>query len=329
MSDRVRFAVVGLGTGRGRARELAAAPHCELVAVADVDEQRARSLGSELGVDWHLSYEDVLSRKDVDAVVLCTPNGMHGQMAAQAAAVGKHVLCARPLEISLARADEMISACRRAGVKLGVLVTTRHFAPFVAGRGAVVGGRLGEVFLAEVSVRLAVPREFYSGSPWRGSWEMEGGGVLLNQGHDFLDALLWMLGDASRVWARTLTAVHDIATEDLAAGVVELEGRALATVTVTGAVGAAGGTRLALYGSKDAFVIENGRTAHVPAGLPEEGAVRGPMEDFALAVLEDREPAVSGEEGRRTLELALAMYESSRRGTAVELPLPPKPGVVF
>jgi predicted dehydrogenase len=333
----VRFAIVGSGgIGGLHAEVLGRIDGARLVAVADVDSVRAGELAQRHGVEAR-DVDAVLGAPDIDAVCVCTPNGLHAAIGERAASFGKHVLVEKPIDVTLDAADRLIDACAQSGVQLGVISQHRFDDATVAIKQAIQDGRLGTPLFAASVTRWWREQSYYDTVPWRGTLELDGG-ALLNQGAHHIELLLWLLGPVTRVYARYATVAHDMEAEDLALLTLDFASGALATVEVTTAAYPGFPERLSVTGANGTVAIEGTdlsswdlRGSEMPAleaggavGASDPAAIgseshRLQIADFAAAVREDRAPAVSGEDGRRALEVMLAARESHRSGQPVAI----------
>ncbi len=317
----IGFGVIGLGMGANRCEMVAGTPGARLVAVADIITQKAQEIAGKHGVDWYADYHKMLERKDLDVTFVMTPSGMHAQMAIDAAQTGKHVIVTKPIEVTLEKADRMIEVCKDCGVKLAVDFEQRYFRHNLRIKRAIEDGKLGKLVLGEARMKWYRAQKYYDG--WHGTWEMDGGGSLINQTIHWIDLLLWFMGPVETVFGRTGVFTHKIETEDLGAAVLTFENGAIGTVLGTttwykdddpvvevhgekGYVGTKGG-ELALWEFVEKF--EENLPEHWPANV---------VEDMVGVLREGGEPIVDGLEGERSLELVRAIYESSRTEKATK-----------
>ncbi len=343
MAGDLRFAILGCGgIGGLHASVLDSVDGARLVAVADADPARARALAERSGTRV-LGVDEALSAADVDAVCICAPSGLHAELGIRAAAAGKHVLVEKPIDVSLEAADRLIEAARRSGVQLGVVSQHRFDDASVALKRALDDGRLGTPYFAAAVVRWWREQDYYAQTAWRGTLRLDGG-ALLNQGVHHVDLLLWLLGPATRVYARHATAAHRIEAEDLALATIDFASGALATIEVTTAAYPGFAERLSLTGSNGTVAIEGtdiavwglrdgdggppaGNGAGAPVAASDPTAIGNlshirQVTDFVAAVRDGRAPAVTGEDGRRALELVLAARESNLTGRPVDIAVP-------
>ena len=316
-----------------------------LTAVCGPNREKAARLGRVYGGAVYERLEDFLSHSPLDAVLVGSPSGLHAEQGIAAARRGLHVLVEKPIDVTAERADALIRECERAGVKLGVFFQDR-VAPGVSRlKGMLDTGALGRPLLASARVRWYRPTEYYSGSRWRGTWALDGGGALMNQGVHTVDLLLWLLGDVERVYARAVTALHRIEVEDTVVATLEFACGAVGTLEATTAAYPGYPRRVELTGAGGTVILEGDRitatdlrTPHTDAPAPADappGAGANPsatspvvsdvrghrkiLEDFARAVETGGTPLCDGREGRRSVELVEAVYESSRTGRPVSL----------
>lgn len=324
----VGFAVIGLGMGRNRSRLIAQTPGARLVVVCDRDEERARTVAQELDVPYSLDYHEVLDRDDVEVVLVMTPTGAHGPVAVDAARAGKHVVTTKPLEVTVERCDRIIEACREAGVVLAVDFEARYRPDMRAVKRAIEEGRLGRVILGEATLKWYRSQQYYDRGGWRGTWEMDGGGSLMNQSIHPIDLLLWFMGPARRVCGLTGIFAHRIETEDLGMALVEFADGSVGRILGTTTYPQSQPYEVNLHGERAGVVTRNGSVAewHFPEGA-EETPVEPPegpaniVEDVVGVLRRGGSPMVDGAEGRRSVELIQAIYKSAREGGWVSLPL--------
>lgn len=330
--EETRFAILGTGGVAGLHRDAIASvadAGARLVAVGHHDPERSREEAERFGVPC-VTGEELLEREDVDVICVCTPSGQHAQQAIAAARAGKHVLVEKPMALTLEDADAMISACREAGVKLGVTLQRRAEEPFKSLKAAVDSGALGRLTLGSVSVPYHRPQDYYDQAPWRGTPQMDGG-ALMNQGIHLLDLLVWYLGDPLSVSASAGTLLHEMESEDTLVAALSFPGGALATVDATTTAVPGFPHRVEVYGSEGGVQVEGETALRWETSAPEApatgapgaaGAGRDPKSlsveghaglyrDFVRAIREDRPPLVSGEEGRRSLSAVLKIYAAA------------------
>jgi predicted dehydrogenase len=340
--EKARFALVGCGlVAPAHARSLREMPEAELAVVCDVVEERVRAFAGEFGCAWSTDYASVLARKDVDIVSVTTPPNTHLALATAAAAAGKHVVVEKPIEITVDRGRQIVTACRDRGVKLAVIFQSRWKKSVRLLKDAVDSGKLGRLLLGDAYVKWFRPQSYYESSPWRGRWDREGGAALINQSIHTIDSLLWLMGPVESVFAHyATTPVHQIEAEDLGVAALRFRNGALGVIEGSTALRPGLPERLEVHGEKGTVIIEGGAVklwsvegmdeaaqrlaAQEPTGTGANDPMAFPitwhkaqLQDFVAAIRQGREPAVNGEEGLRALEVVTAIYQSSRSGQPV------------
>jgi UDP-N-acetyl-2-amino-2-deoxyglucuronate dehydrogenase len=332
----VRIGLVGCGnisdTHARAAREVGDA---ELVAYWGRDLAKAAAMAQRYGGKAYQELDAFLAHRPMDVVVVGTPSGLHAEHARAAARQGLHVLVEKPLDITTARIDGLTAECDQAGVKLGVIFQDRAAPDLIWLKRLIARGGLGRPIVASARVRWYRPPEYYTGSRWRGTWGLDGGGALMNQGIHTIDLLLWLLGDVDLVYATTRTALHAIAVEDTAVACLEFVSGAVGTLEATTAAFPGLPRRVELTGSEGTIVIERDRVVSVELRTPVEAPphegepsgnasvvadARGHarvLQDFVAAITSGAAPLCDGREGRRSVALVEAMYRSARAGAPV------------
>ncbi len=330
-----------LGAGMVAEYHLNAIQECadlgaRLVGVGHYNTARYEDISQRFGAPAS-SYDELLADPAVDAVCICTPSGQHAQQAIAAASSGKHVLVEKPMAISLADADAMIAACRANGVQLGVCLQRRAEPLFRRVHDAIHGGDLGEITLGVVTMPYFRDEPYYAQAEWRGTWAMDGGGVLMNQGIHIIDLLLWFLGDPVEVHAFADSRHRSVEIEDTAGAVLRFANGSVATITATVATEPGFPHRLEVYGTNGGIQIEGESVlrwgladeskatvepwpvateqvdpgmAGDPRGISTSGHI-AILKDFIAGIRRGEDPVIDGAEGRRSLAAILAVYEDS------------------
>ncbi len=286
------------------------------------------------------SYDEALADEGTDIISICLPPALHTEFGLRAAAAGKHLIVEKPMDISVARAGELIAAYRAARLKLAVIFQNRFTPAAQRVKKALDAGLLGGLILGDVYVKWYRSPEYYAGKAWRGTWGVEGGGALINQAIHTIDLLQWFMGGAKSVAGLTRALVHTIETEDLGVAAVEYLSGALGVIEGSTAVTPGYKERIEIHGTKGSLTLQGGLvtewrvegcrpedyldTVKVSYGETNSPAIadvnhRAQFADFVAAVREDREPLVTGEEGIKSLAIVLAIYQSSRTGQRVTL----------
>jgi|SRR5215472_10222312 len=316
------------------ARAARAIAGVEIAAVHGTNSEKVQKLCHEHGGTPYTDFAGFLSHQPMELVIIGSPSGLHASHGVAAAKQGLHVLTEKPIDVSTLRADGLIEATERAGVKLGVIFQDRMKPHIRQLKDWIDRGLLGKPFLVEARVKWYRPPEYYSGSRWRGTLELDGGGALINQGVHTIDLLLWLLGDVSRVRAHTATQFHSIEAEDTATAILEFSSGALGIFQATTAAYPGYPRRVEISGSEGTVILEHDRIVAVDLrSAPAEGAsfaerdenqsgssavvsdFRGHqamIEDFLRAIQKNTTPACTGHEGRRSLALVEAIYQAAR-----------------
>ncbi len=347
MNDgKLGFGIIGCGVIAPTHRKaIEACPDARLVAVCDVDEEKGKAFATESGnVRFYKDLEKLVADPEVDVVCVCTPSGLHADCVIAAAQAGKHAFCEKPLDIQRERMTRMIQACRDAGVKLGCVFQSRTSPDAIKARRAIAAGRLGKMVLGDAFLKNYRSQAYYESAGWRGTWALDGGGALMNQGVHGIDLLLWLMNsDVERVFARCDHLVRNIEVEDTAVAALQFKNGAFGTIIGTTSCNPGEKRRLELHGKYGTICIagtkisrwavteeEDGRAKEIepPKTVAEEGTVGDNravsaeghtwlIDDMVRAVKEDRAPYITGESARKAVDLILAIYESARTGQDV------------
>jgi UDP-N-acetyl-2-amino-2-deoxyglucuronate dehydrogenase len=264
-----RVALVGAGViGKHHARVLdQLTDRVELVAVADLEIDRARALSPSA----YPSLTALLTAEQVDVVVVCTPTGRHGALAIEALEAGKHVIIEKPAEITVAKTDEIIAAQQKAGTLVTVISQHRFDPSTERVLTAIANGEFGRLTSGIASIDWWRGQSYYDSGDWRGTWELDGGGALMNQGVHTVDLLVAALGRPVEVFAYTGTLAHErIEVEDVAAAVVRFESGALGMLHATTAAYPGLSARLQVHGDRGSAVIDNDQLVFFDVTAPED-----------------------------------------------------------
>lgn len=345
MSSPVRFALVGTGNIAGfHAQAIQQVPAAKLVAA--FSRNNPAPFAEKYGCASAASLEELLARPDVDAVCITTPSGAHGDAAIAAMRAGKHVLCEKPLEINPQRIDEMLQVSRETGRILAAVFQSRFGQGAQTLKRAVEARRFGRLSLCSAYIKWWRTQEYYDSGAWRGTWELDGGGALMNQGIHAIDLLQWLVGLPASVQAFTSTVAHErIAVEDTAVAALHFPHGALGVIE--GATSAFPGwtKRIEISGDRGSAILEDDTLKfwQFDREEPEDAAIRGgthvaeigggvanplaisteghrrQIEDLCAAIQEQRSPAIAGRDARNAVALICAIYESARTGLPVKL----------
>ena len=278
-TSRPRLALAGAGViGRHHGRVISAlADRVELVAVVDLELERAEKLVADHGGQPFRTLTDALAAVDVDVVVVCTPTGRHGELAIEALQAGKHVIIEKPAEVTVEKVDEIIAAQEVAGTLVTVISQHRFDHATEVAVEAIARGELGRLTTGIASVDWWRGQSYYDSGDWRGTWELDGGGALMNQGVHTVDLLVATMGRPVEVFAYTGTLAHErIEVEDAAVGVVRFESGALGVLHATTAAYPGLSARLQVHGDRGSVVIDNDQLTFIHA-TPQDRAAEEKM----------------------------------------------------
>jgi UDP-N-acetyl-2-amino-2-deoxyglucuronate dehydrogenase len=347
MAAELGFALIGCGKiAEKHLHVLTHLPGGRLVSCFDNRPERAiaRAQKAGGGVLAARALEEALAAPGVDVVSVCTPSGSHASLAIAAARAGKHVIVEKPIALTLDEADRVIDACDAAGVKLFVVKQNRYNRPVQALRRALDAGRLGRLFMGGSRVLWHRDQRYYDSEPWRGTWAQDGG-VITNQASHHVDLLIWLMGDVVSVFATGTRVLHEIETEDTATVLLRFRHGAAATVQATTCTQPRDlEGSIALFGTRGTveiggFAANELRTWMFDEERPEDLTVReewgrnpdafayNHMEfykDVLQTIASNRRALIDGIEGRRSLEVIHAIYESMESGHEVTLRFEPR-----
>ena len=322
----VNFAVVGLGMGKNRAQMIKDTDGAELKCVVDLQADLAKKTAQELGTDWETDLDDVLGRGDIDCVMVMTPSGTHAEIGIRAAKAGKHVVTTKPMDVGTEACDQLIAACDEAGVKLAVDYQSRYVDSNYRVAEALRRGWLGRPILGEIRFKWFRSDEYFEhNGSWRGTWKMDGGGSLANQGAHLLDVISWFMGDFESVYGEMAVMNHDIETEDIGLAIVRFKSGARGVIVGTTTFPTNAYFSAEVHGTDGGVLIEDvlgGKMRVFGEGLEErlqqiDNPIHSIIEDVVSAVEGGGEVRVDGREGRRTVALLEKIYESARIGKSV------------
>jgi UDP-N-acetyl-2-amino-2-deoxyglucuronate dehydrogenase len=344
MTPQIGFGIVGGGMiGSVHAEAIRAIPGANVVAVWGRSATRANELAAKYGATAYTDYNAFLAHPGLAIVNVCSPSGVHLEHGQAAAEAGKHVLVEKPIEINLERADALVAACEKAGVKLGVIFQSRFLPAVQKVKAAVEAGKLGKLILGDAYVKWYRAPEYYGAGSWHGTLKLDGGGALINQAIHTIDLLRWMMGPVDKAFAlkKALRYTH-IEAEDTLIGNLEFQNGALGVVVATTSIKPGFKRRLEISGERGTIILDGdaisvwdieGETStdnsaeqitdgsSNPAAISTEGH-RRQIEDMLDAVLENREPVVNGHEGRKSLEVVAALYQAANEQRLIQLPPP-------
>ena len=338
--------------------------NARLAGVWSRTPKTAIMFAAQHGTTFYAEIKDLVKREKIDLVIVCTPHPFHLQPVLEAAKACANILVEKPLASTLEDADKMIEACKNAGVKLGVISQRRWYEPVKRVKDAIAAGKIGKPVFGTINMLGWRDKKYYDADEWRGNWKMEGGGVLVNQAPHQLDILLWFMGEIDEVYGLWKNLNHPyIEVEDTAVAIVKFKNGAIGNIIVSNSQKPGIFGKVHVHGENGASVgVQTDGGAMFIAGVP--GYIEPPIndiwtiegeekllekwkdadsahfnsidpmvfymerqiEDFLEALENNREPLVTGADGRRTVELFTAIYRSTRDNKPVKFPLQPENG---
>ncbi len=344
----INFALVGCGRIAKRHSELLGfnrIKKARLIAVCDIKEDKAKQFSERFNVPYFTDMHQMIQQSDVDVISVLTESGNHARHVIELASYKKHIVVEKPMALTLEDTDAMIEACDRNQIKLFVVKQNRFNVPVIKLRQALESGRFGKLVLGTVRVRWCRHQAYYDQDKWRGTWANDGG-VLTNQASHHIDLLEWMMGDVESVFAKSITALSNIEVEDTAIVTLKFENGALGVVEATTAARPKDlEGSISILGEKGAVEIGGFAVNHMKVWnfTEEKNADKQVMDKYSVnptnvygfghqayyehvvdSIINNTQQRVDGLEGRRSVELISAMYESIETGKEVSLRFHPK-----
>lgn len=312
----------------------------DLLGVADVNYDAAEKFANRHRIRPYPDVPALLADKAVDVVCICTPSGYHADVVRQAAEAGKHIVVEKPMAITKAQLDDIVACCETNGVMLTSIAQSRFSRSVVRTNNAVDEGLLGRIVTADIYMKYFRSQEYYDSGSWRGTKRLDGGGALMNQGIHGVDLLLHLAGPVSRVYARAKTLARKIEVEDTLSAVVDFESGAIGVIQATTSVYPGYPRRLEINGEKGSIALEENSiakwdiysgshedivvqpaafsSASTPTAISLDGHTRQ-IADMIRAVKTGTRPTIDVYEGRKPVDLILAIYRSAEEGRPIDL----------
>ncbi len=358
--NKVGTAIIGPGkVAHTHAMALASLPESSLVAVCGRTRDKTQAFATRYGVRAFTDWREMLRHPDVRAVVVCTPHPQHAEQAIAAAEAGRHVLVEKPMAITLSECDRMVAAAKANKVKLGVISQRRLYPCVQRVKQALEAGKLGDPAIGTTTILGWRGPEYYALDAWRGTWQGEGGGVLVNQAPHQLDLFQWIMGPVEELFGYWANLNHPyIEVEDTVTAVVRFRSGALGSILLSNSQNPGLYGNVHIHGRNGASIgvqtdgssmFVSGVTTEVDPPINDLWTVPGEesllpqwqaedrklagtvdvmthfhrlqIQDFLRAILEDRDPMLVGEEGRKTIELFTAIYRAQQEQRPIRWPL--------
>lgn len=337
----VGVAIIGAGMiANIHVAALRETPGAAVTGVWSRSPDATAAFAAKHGLRAFKSYGEVLADPATAAVSLCLPPGTHVDYGLEAAAAGKHLIVEKPLDIDLAKAQTLIDTYRAKNLTLAVILQNRFTPAARRVKAALDAGLLGRLLLGDAYVKWYRSPEYYASNAWRGTWNIEGGGALINQAIHTIDLLQWFMGGVASVAGMTRTSIHSIETEDLGVAAVEYASGALGVIEGSTCVSPGYKERIEVHGTKGSFTLEGGLVKewkvdgcreedyidvqHIVYGDTKSPAISpvnhiAQITDIVGAISAGRDPLVTGEEGIKSLAIVLGIYRSARERRTVRL----------
>ncbi len=352
MKEILGFGIIGCGNiSDTHAAAISELENARLISVCDIIPDKAMKLADKYQCGYDTSIDSLLSRDEIDVICVCTPSGMHAGHGIRAARAGKHVIVEKPIEVSLEAANALIDTCHQEGVVLSVISQHRFDDDIARLKEAIREGRLGQLNFGGSHTKWFRSQKYYDSGDWRGTWELDGGGALMNQSIHYIDLLQYIMGPVEELFAYCATRAHtNIEVEDIGIASVRFANGAVGIIEGNTAAFPGFYTRLDIYGSDGSVVLINDKiqnwnlksegvteadfgNTRSEDTCPNSGAIKGwastpgvwhtshkrQIADVISAVTHGTSPKITGEEGVKPLAIILAIYESARTGKPVTL----------
>ncbi len=331
------FGIIGAGMIAGfHAKSIAHLENARLVGCCAKNIGNAKKLAVEYNCTAFTDYKELIRSDEIDIILIATPSGFHMEPALEAARYGKHVLCEKPMEITLERVDKMIEAHEKSGTYLGGVFNYRYNDALAPLKKAIDTNRFGNITYASVHVPWWRPDKYYENN-WRGTRELDGGGALMNQSIHMVDLIQYLMGPVESLQAFTATLGHQIEVEDTAVSILKFKNNALGYIYGTTASYPGQFRRLEITGTKGTIIqvedsfkvwdfidnteedkkilkqfgeIKGGGGVSDPAAIPFENHALN-IKAFIDAIESGQKFAIDGKEARKAVEIVLAIYRSA------------------
>ncbi|MCA9008946.1 MAG: Gfo/Idh/MocA family oxidoreductase [Planctomycetaceae bacterium] len=342
------FGIIGTGMiAHFHAKAIQAMPGGRVVGCFNQNVDKARAFADEYGCKAYHTLDELLADSEIHIVTICTPSGAHRDPAIAAARAGRHVVVEKPLEITLQRCDDIINACEQNSVKLCTIFPSRFSPANMALKDAIAAGRFGRLTLGDTYVKWWRTQEYYDGGGWRGTWALDGGGAFMNQAIHNVDLLCWLMGDVSEIAGFTATLSHErIEVEDTGVACLKFVNGAIGVMEASTAAWPGLLKKTEIHGSRGTVIIEQdsilrwefaeehpeddrirstlGANSATSGGASDPKAIsfvghQLQLQDFVESIQTGRPAKVDGAEGRKSVEIILALYEAAKSGVSQKL----------
>ena len=346
MLKQTGFGIIGAGViSHVHAKAISEIPNARLVGIHGSNAEKVAAFSERHGCKAFATLDAMLSDPDIDIVCICTPSGAHMEPALEAIRAGKHCLIEKPLEITLERCDAIINAAYKAGVLVAVIFPSRFYEAASRLKKSLEAGRFGDIVLGDAYVKWHRTDAYYRSAAWRGTWQLDGGGALMNQGIHSVDLLQWYMGPLESVQAFVANRKHQaIEVEDTVVASLRFASGALGSIEASTALWPGSLKQIEILGTEGSAVLQESdlikwdfrqalpedELVRNAGGVSSHGGVSNPADishmghlfqinDLLRAIKEGDRPAIDGPEGRKSVEIVLAVYQSAREGKMIRL----------
>ncbi|MCU4177822.1 Gfo/Idh/MocA family protein [Carboxylicivirga sp. N1Y90] len=328
MNEIIRFIIVG--SGNVAKVYLEVIDKIEDAEVVGVVSQKTDSSKKEKPLPVFQTLEEI--KLDFDAVIVCTPNGLHHMSTIEAAAMGKHVLCEKPIDISVASIDKMIVACKENKVKLGVAYQRRFSSDNPIVKKLIDENKIGRIFSVDLAIKNYRDEDYYNSAEYRGTYEIDGGGPFMQQASHYIDLYYWFFGKPSKLVSQLGTFVHNIEVEDHGAAICCHDSGMISTITASTATKPGFPAKMEIYTDKGYLILENDVITHWcieglknPSSVDTNGNSHAGssshlvndtlnhemvINDFIDSISTGKDPLVTGESAKNTTKIILDIYQN-------------------
>ncbi len=340
MSGKLKIGIVGCGTIADiQAQAIQQSGNLELVSLYSRSGKNASGMGEKFNVRWHTDWDKFIADPLIDAVSICTPSGNHLDYGEMSARAGKHVIVEKPIEITIERAKRLIQVCVENRVALAVIYQSRFIPEIEEVKGELDKHVIGKLIIADANIKWFRSQDYYDSGAWRGTFALDGGGVLINQAIHTIDLFQWFMGDVKSIFGKIATLTHErLEGEDNAMAVVEFKSGAIGVITGSTSIQPAQPRHIELHGEKGSIIIDGDDVSILKGGTKpakqEKAKATGassPLQGFSIephkkqfeaiadAISKGHEPPVSGKDSLKSLAIVLGIYESSKTGLPVDV----------
>lgn len=343
ISKIINFGIVGCGhIAPSHANAIKNIDGANLYSVCDIIPEKAEKFAKKNQVEKiYYDYKKMLRDPKIDVICVCAPSGIHGEISKNAARAGKNIVCEKPMEINSEKIEDVIKVVRECGIKMQCIFQKRTMMEAIAVRKAIREGKFGRILLADAHLKYYRTQKYYNSAEWRGTWDLDGGGALMNQGIHGIDLLLWMVDEkVEKVFARAGTLARNIPVEDTAVALLKFSGGGYGVIE--GATTAYPGfkTRFEIFGDKGTVIFDDSGIKtwefignDIPfnpelnkkvdgCGDPSKIISKGHyilIKDLIEAINKNKEPMIPPEEAKMAVELICAIYKSALENKEIEL----------